>query len=157
MTLWHIDDFKDLAEQVPKPWPWTVIGVMPTQDDYQQHGDVVYGPEWAFCYTVSTGPTELWCPMSSIEGEFCPAELITGVVNVLFTAVGANQIDGGDNVIVPFYYAVPHTNGETERRDSVFWVGTPTEDPDHSRFHCYQSPNRWVLPVRWSSPNGLPE
>lgn len=153
MTLWHIDDFQSLADDIPRPWPWDVIGVMPTADDYMHLGNTAYDPHHAFCYTVSEGPTEVWCPMLSVEGRFCPPELITGVINVIFTATGASQLYGGDDLIVPFEY---NLNGDdtTERRDGVFWIGHPTQDADRTRFHCYRSPHNWVLPVRWSSPLG---
>ena len=153
MTLWHIADFESLTADIPRPWPWTVVGVLPTQADYLANGSIVYDRHHCFCYTVSTGPTEVWCPMLSIEGRFCPPELIASVVNVIFTAVGARQLLDGDNVLVPFEYNEPILTGETWG-DGVFWVGTPTEDRDHARFHCYQSDNTWVLPVLWSSPEG---
>jgi hypothetical protein len=154
MTLWHIDDFRPLTDTIPRPWPWNVIGVMPTADDYLRLGDSAY--DQAFCYTVSTGPAEVWVPMMSIERRFCPPEAIAEVVNVLFTAVGAKQLADGDNIIVPFEYASDVAGG-IEQSDGVFWIGSPVEDPDHSRFHCYRSPNDWVLPVRWSSPQGWPD
>jgi hypothetical protein len=160
MTLWHIADFEKLTEELPRPLPWKVVGVMPTQREYLALGNIAYGPDYAFCYTVSPGPTELWCPMSSIEGRFCPPELITGVLNVFYTAVGANQLGAEDNVIVPFEYGSgPLVNGDqiTAVHDAVFWIGTPEEDPDRSRFHCFASPHAWVLPVRWSSPEGWPD
>lgn len=153
MTLWHIDDFDDLAKAVPSPWPWDVVGVLPTADDYMRLGSTAWDPDHAFCYTVSTGPTEVWCPLTSVEGRFCPPELITAVINVIFTAVDANRLIDGDNMIVPFDYATD--DGEKlERRDSVFWIGATVEDPDRSQFHCYASPHTTILPVRWSSPEG---
>jgi hypothetical protein len=153
VTLWHIDDFKPLTEAIPRPLPWQVVGVLPTKDDYLANGDAVYSPHNCFCYTVSPGPTEVWCPMTSVEGRFCPPELITCVINIIFTAVGARQLVDGDNVVVPFEYTEPIRTGTTFG-DGVFWIGHPVEDPDNSRFHCYRSPNTWVLPLRWSSPQG---
>ena len=156
MTLWHIDDFDALAKEVPRPWPWDVIGVMPTKDDYLRLGNAAYDAHHAFAYTVSDGPVEIWVPMSSIEGRFCPPELITGIVNVIFTAVGAHQLAADDNVIVPFEYSA-HNGDTPDLRDAVFWIGTPTQDLDRTRFHCYGTPHTWVQPVRWSSPEGWPD
>lgn len=152
MTLWHIADFESLTAELPHPYPWNVVGVMPTRDQYLAQGSVVYDRHHCFCYTVSTGPTEVWCPMQSIEGRFCPPELITAVVNVIFTAVGTFLLEG-DNMIVPFSYREPLPDGGTEA-DGVFWIGTPVEDPARTRFHCYRTSNDWILPVLWSSPEG---
>lgn len=153
MTLWHIDDFERLTAEVPRPWPWQVVGVMPTAADYEMYGSHAYDPDHAFCYTVSAGPTEVWCPLQSVEGRFCPPDVIAEVINSVFTAVGANQLVDGDNMIVPFKYVDPDAD-ETTTRDAVFWIGTPVEDPDSTQYHCLASPHAWVLPVRWSSPEG---
>lgn len=162
MTLWHIDDFGKVTGDVDRPWPCQIVGVLPTRDEYLADGDAVFGPHNAFCYTVSHGPTELWCPMESIEGRFCPPELIADVLNVLFAALEAHELAAEDNVIVPFEYRTgPLVDGDgpehAVRRDAVFWVGAPTDDPDNTRFHCYRSPNTQVLPVRWSSPEAFAE
>jgi hypothetical protein len=150
VTLWHINDFKD---RLPNPLPWNIIGVLPTRQDYLRDGDAVYNPHNCFCYTVSKGPTEVWCPLTSIEGRFCPPELIADVVNIIFTAVGRHELDDGDNVLVPFEYNEPFLNGTT-LGDGVFWIGEPTDDPYNDRYHCYASPNTSIRPLQWSSPQG---
>jgi len=152
MTLWHIKDFESLN---PDPIPWQVVGVLPTKQDYLMHGDAAYNDNSCFTYTVSTGPTEVWCPLLSVERRFCPPEIICGVVNTVFSAVAAGQLYEGDNVVVPFEYNEPICTGETTG-DGVFWIGAPSNDPFHDQFHCYRSPNQWVIPVRWSSPEGFP-
>lgn len=155
MTLWHIDDFQTLRPD-HDPFPWTVIGVLPTVDEYRRLGEAVLSPSTAFCYTVSAGPQEVWCPLASIEGRYASAEMITIVINVILTAVTAGQLTATDNMIVPVGYTEGHANGDGIH-DAVFWIGETVDDPDHDRYHCYQSPHTQVLPVRWSSPMGFPD
>lgn len=152
MTLWHIDDFHPLTADLPRPIPWQVVGVMPTIEQSQMLGDAAYDADHAFCYTVSDGPTEIWCPMTSIEGRFAAPDVIAEVVNVMFTALGAHTLTAGDDLIVPLA-----TSDDVHLGDGVFWLGAPVEDPDRTRFHCYASRHLWVLPVRWSSPLGWPD
>ncbi len=149
--MWHLNDFDAL---VPHPVPWSVVGVLPTQQDYLRDGDSAYNDSSCFCYTVSDGPSEVWCPLLSVERRFCPPEIICGVLNTIYAALSAGQLLEGDSLMVPFEYNEPICTGETFG-DGVFWIGSPTLDRTHDQYHCYQSPNRWVLPVRWSSPEGF--
>ena len=123
MTLWHIDDFQKLADEVPRPLPWQVVGVLPTQHDYATYGAEAFTATSAFCYTVSEGPTEIWCPLQSIEGRYCPPEIIGEVINVVFTAIGQHELGSGDDIIVPF------NASDNTTHDAVFWIGDPEEEP----------------------------
>ena len=154
MTAVHINDLLSHWASIPRPVPWTVVGVIPTQQDYMKNGNAAFHSSRAFCYTVSGGPSEMWCPLSSIEDRYTGADLISAIVNVLFAALGVHLIKPGDDVIVPL--GIPDDHGDWERdADAVFWVGEAQLDPDHRRFQTNMAPHvEWVIPIRWSSPLG---
>ena len=156
MTTLRLEPLSDTGAKFARArggWPWTVIGVFPTQE-HADAGDV--GPWSWFCYTVGLD-TELWCPCESVEGRAAGNDLIGAVLNPLALATRDHVVRSGDSVLVPLGVPGPNYPSDPDDRwdaDAVFWIGEV--EPNDGRRATYQTTAPRVLPVLWSSPLGWP-
>lgn len=136
----------DVYEHFPDGWPWTVVGVFPTDPD-----DV---HSW-FNYTVGLGGAEMWTSCYSIEGRGMDNDLACTILNVIAGAWSMGIAALGDQVEVPL--GIPGPDGEWVRDAASYWWIPTWRVPSRTKQVFVPGTASWTVPLLWSSPLGWPE
>jgi hypothetical protein len=122
------------------------------QAESQRTDDDVPNAWWDhFVYTIGMSGPEVWTSCISIEGRGADHQMVAAILNRIAAGIQMGVILPGDTVQVPLGVA---NQPDADDVISLWWIGEPTHD--HDRYYqTFQSRNRWVIPIRWSSPLGF--